>query len=101
METEYLQPTETVWEECNLPQDLEEIESPYLSTFKLDVRFEKDVQAFVSSIDCDVDILINNAGVSDGRWQSISEIDMKHAMEVIEVNSIAPVLITQKFEEKN
>ena len=79
---------------------LEEIESPYLSTFKLDVRYEKDVRAFVSSIDCDVDILINNAGVPDGRWQSISEIDMKHAMEVIEVNSIAPVLITQKFEEK-
>ena len=54
----------------------------------------------LTSIEGSVDVLINNAGVSDGRWQSISEIDMQHAMEVIEVNSIAPVLVTQKFENK-
>jgi len=79
---------------------LEEIESPHLSTFKLDVRSAMDIEAFASSIEGSVDILINNAGVADGRWQSISEIDMQHAMEVIEVNSIAPVLVTQKFESK-
>ena len=65
---------------------LEDIENPNLSTFKLDVRDANDVQAFASSIEGSVDVLINNAGVADGRWQSISEIDMQHAMEVIEVN---------------
>jgi len=79
---------------------LKDIQNPNLSTFKLDVRDATDVQSFASSIDGSVDVLINNAGVADGRWQSISEIDMKHAMEVIEVNSIAPVLVTQKFENK-
>ena len=79
---------------------LEDISNPNLSTFKLDVRDASNVQAFASSIEGSVDILINNAGISDGRWQSISEIDMQQAMEVIEVNSIAPVLVTQKFETK-
>ena len=79
---------------------LEGIESPHLSIFKLDVRSSIDIEAFASSIEGSVDILINNAGVADGRWQSISEIDMQHAMEVLEVNSIAPVLVTQKFESK-
>ena len=32
-------------------------------------------------------------------WQSISEIDMKHAMEVIEVNSIAPVLLHKNLRK--
>ncbi len=80
--------------------DLGKIENPNLSISKLDVKNSKDVEDFVSSIDGKIDILINNAGISDGRWQSISEIDMQHAMEVFEVNSIGPVLVTQKFKPK-
>ena len=79
---------------------LEDIENSNLSTFKLDVRDADGVQSFASSIEGSVDVLINNAGIADGRWQSISEIDMQHAIEVIEVNSISPVLVTQKFESK-
>ena len=80
--------------------ELKTIENTNLSTFKLDVRNADELESFVSSIEGSVDILINNAGIADGRWQSISEIDMRHAIEVIEVNSIAPVLVTQKFENK-
>ena len=80
--------------------ELNTIENTNLSTFKLDVRDADELESFVSSIEGSVDILINNAGIADGRWQSISEIDMRHAIEVIEVNSIAPVLVTQKFENK-
>ena len=80
--------------------ELKTIENTNLSTFKLDVRDADELESFVSSIEGSVDILINNAGIADGRWQSISEIDMRHAIEVIEVNSIAPVLVTQKFENK-
>tara|TARA_B100000282_G_scaffold275741_1_gene233306 strand:- start:54 stop:725 length:672 start_codon:yes stop_codon:yes gene_type:complete len=80
--------------------ELKTIENTNLSTFKLDVRNGDELESFVSSIEGSVDILINNAGIADGRWQSISEINMQHAIEVIEVNSIAPVLVTQKFENK-
>ena len=80
--------------------ELKTIENTNLSTFKLDVRDADELESFASSIEGSVDILINNAGIADGRWQSISEINMQHAIEVIEVNSIAPVLVTQKFENK-
>ena len=56
-----------------------------------DVRDREAVEKLSNSIDGKIDVLINNAGVADGRWQSISEIDMQHALDVIEVNSIAPV----------
>ena len=80
--------------------ELKTIENTNLTTFKLDVRDADELESFASSIEGSVDILINNAGIADGRWQSISEINMQHAIEVIEVNSIAPVLVTQKFENK-
>ena len=59
--------------------ELKTIENTNLSTFKLDVRDADELESFVSSIEGSVDILINNAGIADGRWQSISEIDMRHA----------------------
>ena len=41
-----------------------------------------------------LDLLANNA-VADGRWPSVSAIDFEVAGEVMEVNAIAPVHITQ------
>jgi len=79
---------------------LESIKNPLLKTHKMDVRDQNAISELVDLVDDEINILINNAGVADGRWQSISEIDMKHALEVIEVNSIAPVLVTQKFQNK-
>ena len=38
-----------------------------------------------------LDLLINNAGIADGRWPSVSAIDFEVASEVLEVNAIAPV----------
>ena len=68
-----------------------------LSIHQMDVRDPAAIEELSNSIDGKIDLLINNAGVADGRWQSISEIDMQHTLEVIEINSIAPVLITQKL----
>jgi len=68
-----------------------------LSIHQMDVRDPAAIEELSNSIDGKIDLLINNAGVADGRWQSISEIDMQHALEVIEINSIAPILITQKL----
>ncbi|MFL2982605.1 MAG: SDR family oxidoreductase [Candidatus Poseidoniaceae archaeon] len=79
---------------------LEQIDNPNLNTYQLDVRDGDLIQKLVESIDVEVDLLINNAGVADGRWQSISEIDMEYALEVINVNAISPLLVTQKFQNK-
>mgnify|MGYP003301553583 FL=1 len=71
-----------------------------LSIHQMDVRDREAIENLSNSIDGKIDLLINNAGVADGRWQSISEIDMQHALDVIEINSIAPVLVTQKLLNK-
>jgi NAD(P)-dependent dehydrogenase (short-subunit alcohol dehydrogenase family) len=74
---------------------LEHIDSDKLSIYKLDVRDQMQISNVVQSVD-KIDLLINNAGVADGRWQSISEIDMEHALEVLNVNAVSPVLVTQQ-----
>ena len=74
---------------------LEEIDSDNLSIYQMDVRDKMQISNVVQSVD-KIDLLINNAGVADGRWQSISEIDMEHALEVLNVNAVSPVLVTQQ-----
>jgi NAD(P)-dependent dehydrogenase (short-subunit alcohol dehydrogenase family) len=78
---------------------LEEIDSTNLRTHQMDVRDKTQVSNVIQSIES-IDLLINNAGVADGRWQSISEIDMEHALEVLNVNAISPVLVTQQSLSK-
>ena len=74
---------------------LEEIQNESLKIHKMDVRNEDEISKVIQSIES-LDLLVNNAGVADGRWQSISEIDMKHALEVLNVNAVSPVLVTQQ-----
>lgn len=74
---------------------LEAINNPGLSMHKMDVRNKEQIKKVIDSIDS-IDLLINNAGVADGRWQSISEIDVEHALEVLNINSVSPVLVTQQ-----
>ena len=66
---------------------LSEIDSELLSIHQLDVRDLNAVSGLSDSIEGSIDLLVNNAGIADGRWQSISEIDMEHALEVLHVNS--------------
>jgi len=74
---------------------LTEIDSVNLSIHQMDVRDKVQISSLVQSVN-EIDLLINNAGVADGRWQSISEIDMEHALEVLNVNAVSPVLVTQQ-----
>jgi len=74
---------------------LAEIDSGNLSIHQMDVRDKMQISNLVQSVD-KIDLLINNAGVADGRWQSISEIDIEHALEVLNVNSVSPLLVTQQ-----
>ena len=78
---------------------LEQIENDNLSIHQMDVRDKIQVSNVVQSVE-KIDLLINNAGVADGRWQSISEIDMEHALEVLNVNAVSPVLVTQQSMSK-
>ena len=57
--------------------ELEDITNQNLSLHKMDVRDSDGIEELSHSIEGKIDLLINNAGVADGRWQSISEIDMQ------------------------
>tara|TARA_B100000767_G_scaffold266467_1_gene283859 strand:- start:708 stop:1376 length:669 start_codon:yes stop_codon:yes gene_type:complete len=74
---------------------LEEIQNQYLISHRMDVRNKDQILSVIQEIDT-IDLLINNAGVSDGHWSSIAEIDMEHALEVLNVNAVSPVLVTQQ-----
>lgn len=74
---------------------LEEIQNSALNIHQMDVRNKEEISAVIKSISS-LDLLINNAGIGDGHWQSISEIDMEHALEVLNVNAVSPVLVTQQ-----
>ena len=47
-----------------------------------------------------VDLLINNAGVPDGRWRNISEIDDEWVLQVLDINSVGPVRMVRELYNK-
>lgn len=49
----------------------------------------------MDAVSAPVDLLINNAGIADGRWPSVEVIDFEMASTVLEVNALAPVRVTQ------
>jgi NAD(P)-dependent dehydrogenase (short-subunit alcohol dehydrogenase family) len=63
--------------------------------FTADVRHVQEIQNIFASIDEPIDLLINNAGVSDGRWSTFDEVEWDVALEVLEVNAISPMMVTQ------
>ena len=70
---------------------LELINNKNLICHQLDVTNNDSIIDFVKRIDGNVDLLINNAGVPDGRWRNIKEIDDRWMLEVLDVNSVGPV----------
>tara|TARA_B100001109_G_scaffold2353_1_gene1899 strand:- start:3088 stop:3765 length:678 start_codon:yes stop_codon:yes gene_type:complete len=67
------------------------IENDNLIPVQLDVTDNDSIHRFTSKVEDNVDLLINNAGVPDGRWQSIEEIDDEWALEVLNINAMGPV----------
>ena len=67
---------------------------------RLDVTDNNSIKDFVKVIDGNVDLLINNAGVPDGRWRNIKEIDDRWALDVININSIGPVRLVSSLYDK-
>ena len=61
---------------------------------------DESVKEFASSIPQRIDLLVNNAGVADGRWQSISEIEHEEALRVLDINAVGPMRVTQALLSK-
>ena len=74
---------------------LADISNPRLVLHRMDVRSTDDVRVAMGGVGPSLDLLVNNAGVSDGRWSSIVDIDFDIVSDVMEVNAIAPVRVTQ------
>ena len=66
----------------------------------LDVSHQRSVDDFTSKLPSSIDLLINNAGVADGRWQSIEEIDDNIALEVLNINAVGPVRMMKCISQK-
>ena len=67
---------------------------------RLDVTDNNSIKEFANSIPGNVDLLINNAGVPDGRWRNVKEIDDKWMLEVLDVNSVGPVRMVKELYDK-
>ncbi|MGB0950601.1 MAG: SDR family oxidoreductase [Poseidonia sp.] len=66
-----------------------------LHQHQVDVRDGQAIAEMMDRIGGSIDLLINNAGIADGRWSSVEAIDFDVAAEVLEVNAVAPVRVTQ------
>ena len=79
------------------PEEME-FHHEQMTVYQLDVAsstsvetFAKDVKSSFSSID----VLVNNAGRMDGRWQSLGEVDPELSLDVLNVNTIGPLRVSQ------
>ena len=79
---------------------LDLLENENLFTYQLDVVDNDSIAAFARNVDHSVDLLINNAGVPDGRWRNIKEIDDQWALDVININSLGPVRLVRSLYDK-
>ena len=79
---------------------LDLIENENLIVSQLDVTDNDSIEIFTQRVEHHVDLLINNAGVPDGRWRNIKEIDDQWALEVININSLGPVRLVRSLYEK-
>ena len=79
---------------------LELIDNENLFCYSLDVTDNKSIKNFCDKITDDVNLLINNAGVPDGRWRNISEIDDEWVLQVLNINSVGPVRMVRELYDK-
>ena len=76
-------------------------ENQHLQVLELDVASTESLQNFPQQLAADaIDIFINNAGVYGPRDASFGNVDGETWMSVLQVNSIAPILLTQLLIDK-
>jgi len=71
-----------------------------LTTHVLDVQSNESVQLFAKNAPLKIDLLVNNAGVADGRWRNLTEIDDEWALEVLNINALGPVRVVKSLYPK-
>ena len=77
------------------PGHLSTLGDERLYLHQVDVRDGQAIDEMMDAVSAPVDLLINNAGIADGRWPSVEVIDFEMASTVLEVNALAPVRVTQ------
>ena len=82
------------------PGRLSTFENSKLTIHQLDVQSNDSVDAFANQAPERIDLLVNNAGVADGRWRSLTEIDDAWALEVIDINALGPVRVVKALYGK-
>ena len=82
------------------PGRLEMLACPTLTIHQIDVQDVESIESFAKSAPSKIDVLVNNAGVADGRWRNLTEIDDKWALEVMDINALGPVRVVQALYEK-
>lgn len=76
------------------------IENENLVPLQVDVTDNDSIRRFAESVSENIDVLINNAGVPDGRWRNLTEIDDEWALEVLNINSLGPVRMVKGLYPK-
>lgn len=71
-----------------------------LTTHVLDVQSNDSVELFAKNAPLKIDLLVNNAGVADGRWRNLTEIDDEWALEVLNINALGPVRVVKTLYPK-
>ena len=69
-----------------------------MTVYQLDVASTTSVETFAKNVKSSVesiDVLVNNAGRMDGRWQSLGEVDPDLSLNVLNVNTIGPLRVSQ------
>ena len=79
---------------------LDLLENENLIICQLDVTYNDSIERFTNGVEYHIDLLINNAGVPDGRWRNIKEIDDQWALDVININSLGPVRLVRSLYDK-
>ena len=91
---------------CRSPEDAEDLkvlaaEYPAVEMFLLDVTNYDQLAALSSQLkDRPIDILLSNAGIYGPRGVSFGEVDAVAWRQVLEVNTIAPLMLAQAFIEQ-